>query len=181
MGDHISQPRKIVLRIDLKVQRRLTRHRNLTMLFPLSLRILSSPLGNKFHFPNDLVMKVPARSDRTHFPPPGYVTVYESNLRAGLRFPPSPKLIDILTICGVSLSQISYRAISIVIGLIVLFRDHGVILSAECLSRMGRLFSDVQGRISFRSKWLDIRTRDQSKGLIIDFFYVQNDWKLQGK
>ncbi|KAH0453197.1 hypothetical protein IEQ34_017521 [Dendrobium chrysotoxum] len=135
----------------------------------------------KFHFPNDLVMKVPARTDRACFPPPGYVTVYEFSLRAGLRFPPSSELIDILTICGVCLSQLSYRAMSIVMGLIVLFRDRGVVLSSECLSRMGRLFSDAQGRISFRSKWLDIRTRDPSKGWISNFFYVQNDWGLQEK
>ncbi|KAH0433405.1 hypothetical protein IEQ34_027025 [Dendrobium chrysotoxum] len=82
-------------------------------------------------------MKVPARTDRACFPPPGYVTVYEFSLRAGLRFPPSSELIDILTICG--------------------------------------------GRISFRSKWLDIRTRDPSKGWISNFFYVQNDWGLQEK
>ncbi|KAH0448921.1 hypothetical protein IEQ34_022721 [Dendrobium chrysotoxum] len=66
---------------------------------------------------------------------------------------------------------------SIVMGLIVLFRDRGVVLSSECLSRMGRLFSDAHGRISFRSKWLDIRTRDPSKGWISNFFYVQNDWE----
>ncbi|KAH0465871.1 hypothetical protein IEQ34_005974 [Dendrobium chrysotoxum] len=135
----------------------------------------------KFHFPNDLVMKVPARTDRACFPPPGYVTVYEFSLRAGLRFPPSSELIDILTLCGVCLSQFSYRAMSIVMGLIVLFRDCGVVLSSECLSRMGRLFSDAQGRISFRSKWLDIRTRDPSKGWVSNFFYVQNDWGLQEK
>ncbi|KAH0470977.1 hypothetical protein IEQ34_000700 [Dendrobium chrysotoxum] len=126
-------------------------------------------------------MKVPARTDRACFPPPGYVTVYEFSLRAGLRFPPSSELIDILTLCGVCLSQFSYRAMSIVMGLIVLFRDRGVVLSSECLSRMGRLFSDAQGRISFRSKWLDIRTRDPSKGWISNFFYVQNDWGLQEK
>ncbi|KAH0469557.1 hypothetical protein IEQ34_001115 [Dendrobium chrysotoxum] len=134
-----------------------------------------------FHFPNDLVMKVPARTDRAYFPPPGYMTVYEFSLRARLRFPPSSELIDILTIYGVCLSQFSYRAISIVMGLIVLFRDRGVVLSSECLSRMGRLFSDAQGRISFRSKWLDIHTRDPSKDWISNFFYVQNDWGLQEK
>ncbi|KAH0456180.1 hypothetical protein IEQ34_014087 [Dendrobium chrysotoxum] len=128
----------------------------------------------KFYFPNDLVMKVPARTDRACFPPLDI-------LRAGLRFPPSSELIDILTICRVCLSQFSYRAMSIVMGLIVLFRDRGVVLSSECLSRMGRLFSDAQGRISFRSKWLDIRTRDPSKGWISNFFYVQNDWGLQEK
>ncbi|KAH0463473.1 hypothetical protein IEQ34_008055 [Dendrobium chrysotoxum] len=46
---------------------------------------------------------------------------------------------------------------------------------------MGRLFSDSHGRISFRSKWLDICTRDPSKGWISNFFYVQNDWGLQEK
>ncbi|KAL0912557.1 hypothetical protein M5K25_018538 [Dendrobium thyrsiflorum] len=117
----------------------------------------------KFHFPNDVVMRVPARSDRARFPPPGYVTVYEFSLRAGLRLPPAPELIDIMMICGVSISQFSYRAMSIIMGLIVLFRDRGVVLSSECLSRIGRLLSDVQGRITFRSKWLDIRTRDPSK------------------
>ncbi|KAL0914182.1 hypothetical protein M5K25_017692 [Dendrobium thyrsiflorum] len=91
----------------------------------------------KFHFPNDVVIKVPARSDRARFPPPRYVTVYEFSLRAGLQFPPAPELIDIMTICG--------------------------------------------GRITFRSKWLDIRTRDPSKGWISNFFYVQNDWNLQEK
>ncbi|KAH0466321.1 hypothetical protein IEQ34_006424 [Dendrobium chrysotoxum] len=102
-------------------------------------------------------MKVSARTDRACFPPSGYVTVYEFSLRAGLRFPPFYELIDILTICGVCLSQFSYREMSIVMGLIVLFRDRGVVLSSECLSRMGRLFSDA------------------------NFFYVQNDWGLQEK
>ncbi|KAH0450235.1 hypothetical protein IEQ34_020927 [Dendrobium chrysotoxum] len=35
---------------------------------------------------------------------------------------------------------------SIMMGLIVFFRDRGVVLSLECLSRMGHLFSDVQGQ-----------------------------------
>ncbi|KAH0463917.1 hypothetical protein IEQ34_006703 [Dendrobium chrysotoxum] len=125
----------------------------------------------KFDFSNDLVMKVPAISGRACFPPPGYVTVYEFSLRAGLRFPPS-ELIDILTIYGSHVDRDGpdrtfYRPWS------------GT--SSECLSRMGRLFSDAQGCISFRSKWLDIRTRDPSKGWISNFFYMQNDWGLQEK
>ncbi|KAL0909379.1 hypothetical protein M5K25_020241 [Dendrobium thyrsiflorum] len=135
----------------------------------------------KFHFPNDLVMKVPAKSDRACAPPLGFLTVYEFSLRAGLRFPPASELIDILRICGVSLSQLSYRAMSIIMGLIVFFRDRGAVLSPVCLSRIGRLISDSQSRISFRSRWLDIRTRDPSKGWVSDFFFVQNDWNLQEK
>ncbi|KAH0467465.1 hypothetical protein IEQ34_004703 [Dendrobium chrysotoxum] len=121
----------------------------------------------KFYFHNDMVVKVPSRSDRVCSPPPGFVIVYEFTLRAGLRFPPSPKLSDILTICGVSLAQLSYRAMSIIMGLIVLFRDRGAVLSPDYLSRMGRLIGDTQGRISFRSK--------------CDFFYVKNDWNLLEK
>ncbi|KAH0455699.1 hypothetical protein IEQ34_015731 [Dendrobium chrysotoxum] len=135
----------------------------------------------KYYFPNDMVVKVPARSDRACSPPLGFVTVYEFSLRAGLRFPPSPELSDILMICGVSLAQLSYRAMSIIMGLIVLFRDRGAVLSPDCLARMGRLIGDTQGRISFRSKWLDIRTRDPSKSWISDFFYVKNDWNLLEK
>ncbi|KAL0913268.1 hypothetical protein M5K25_016715 [Dendrobium thyrsiflorum] len=72
----------------------------------------------KFHFPNDVVMKVPARSDRARFPPPGYVTVYEFSLRAGLRLPPAPELIDIMTICGsaflgLDVSLVMYRGASL--------------------------------------------------------------------
>ncbi|PKU68420.1 hypothetical protein MA16_Dca025910 [Dendrobium catenatum] len=126
-------------------------------------------------------MKVSKKYDCAYFPPPVYVTVYEFSLRSGLRFPPSLEFVDILMVCGVSLSQFSYRAMSIVMGLIVLFRDHGVVLYSECLSRMGRIFSDSQGRIFFKSKWLDIRTRDPSKDWITDFFFVQNDWSLQEK
>ncbi|KAL0906003.1 hypothetical protein M5K25_024462 [Dendrobium thyrsiflorum] len=133
----------------------------------------------KIHFPNDLVMKVSAKSDRSCAPPSGFLTVYEFSLRAGLRFPPTSELIDILQICGVSLSQLSYRAMLIIMGLIVFFRDHRAVLSPVCLSRMGRLISNMQGRISFRSIWLDIRTRDPSKGWFSDFFFVQNDWNLQ--
>ncbi|KAH0465914.1 hypothetical protein IEQ34_006017 [Dendrobium chrysotoxum] len=135
----------------------------------------------KYYFPNDMVVKVPARSDRACSPPLGFVTVYEFSLRADLRFPPSPELSDILMICGVSLAQLSYRAMSIIMGLIVLFRDRGAVLSPDCLARMGRLIGDTQGRISFRSKWLDIRTRDPSKSWISDFFYVKNDWNLLEK
>ncbi|KAH0465539.1 hypothetical protein IEQ34_005642 [Dendrobium chrysotoxum] len=58
-----------------------------------------------FHFLNDVVTIVPKRSDRASLPPPGYLTVSETNLRAGLRFPPPAELIEILQWCGVNLSQ----------------------------------------------------------------------------
>ncbi|KAL0915537.1 hypothetical protein M5K25_015963 [Dendrobium thyrsiflorum] len=125
--------------------------------------------------------EVPAKSDHAYAPLPGFLTVYEFSLRVGLRFAPASKLIDILWICGVSLSQLSYRAMSIIMRLIVFFRDRRVVLSLVCLSRMGRLISDTQGRISFRPRWLDIRTQDPLNSWVNDFFFVQNDWNLQEK
>ncbi|KAL0919983.1 hypothetical protein M5K25_009079 [Dendrobium thyrsiflorum] len=67
---------------------------------------------------------------------------------------------------------------SVTIGLIDLFRDQGVVLTPECISRMGRFISDAQGRVTFRSKWLDIRTRDPLKSWASAFFFVKNDWGL---
>ncbi|KAH0453042.1 hypothetical protein IEQ34_017366 [Dendrobium chrysotoxum] len=116
-----------------------------------------------FHFPNDMVMIIPKRCDRASLPPPGYLTISETNLRAGLRFPPSAELIEILRRSGVNLSQFSFRAMSVIVGLIALFRDRGATLTPEHLSRMGRFTSDTHGRVTFRSKWLDLRTRDLSK------------------
>ncbi|KAH0454556.1 hypothetical protein IEQ34_016480 [Dendrobium chrysotoxum] len=89
-------------------------------------------------------MKVPINSDRACSPPQGFVTVYEFSLRARLQFLPPPELIDILMTCGVSLSQFFCRAMSIVMGLIMLFRDRGAVLSPEYLSQMGHLISDTK-------------------------------------
>ncbi|KAH0470825.1 hypothetical protein IEQ34_000548 [Dendrobium chrysotoxum] len=63
-----------------------------------------------FHFPNDVVTIVPKRSDRASLPPPGYLTISETNLRARLCFPPPAELIKILRPCRVNLSQFSFRA-----------------------------------------------------------------------
>ncbi|KAH0449550.1 hypothetical protein IEQ34_020242 [Dendrobium chrysotoxum] len=134
-----------------------------------------------FHFPNDVVTIVPKRSDRASLPPPGYLTVSETHLRAGLRFPPPAELIEILQWCGVNLSQFSFRAMSVTVGLIALFRDRGATLTPEHLSRMGRFTSDTHGRVTFRSKWLDLRTRDPSKNWANAFFFVKIDWGLLEK
>ncbi|KAH0433528.1 hypothetical protein IEQ34_027011 [Dendrobium chrysotoxum] len=119
--------------------------------------------GKNFHFPNNVVTIVPKRSDRVSLPPPGYLTISETNLRAGLRFPPPTELIEILRQSGVNLSQFLFRAMLVTVGLIALFRDRGATLTPEHLSRMGRFTSDTHGRVTFRSKWLDLRTRDPSK------------------
>ncbi|KAH0457698.1 hypothetical protein IEQ34_013013 [Dendrobium chrysotoxum] len=138
-------------------------------------------LHKNFHIPNDVVTTVPKRSDRASLPPPGYLTVSEASLRAGLRFPPSAELVKILRRCRVCFSQLSYRAMSVTVGLIALFRDRGAVLTPEHLSRMGRLTSDVHGRVTFRCKWFDMRTHDLAKNWSSSYFFVRNDWGLLEK
>ncbi|KAH0448890.1 hypothetical protein IEQ34_022690 [Dendrobium chrysotoxum] len=138
-------------------------------------------LHKNFHIPNDVVTTVPKRSDRASLPPPWYLTVSETILRAGLRFPPSAELVEILRRCRVCLSQFSYRAMSVTVGLIALFRDRGAVLTPEHLSRIGRLTSDMQGRVTFRCKWLDMCTRDPAKNWSSSYFFVRNDWGLLEK
>ncbi|KAH0466731.1 hypothetical protein IEQ34_003969 [Dendrobium chrysotoxum] len=43
-------------------------------------------LHKKFFIPNDVVTTIPKRSDRAGLPPPRYITIYETNLRAGCTF-----------------------------------------------------------------------------------------------
>ncbi|KAH0470348.1 hypothetical protein IEQ34_000071 [Dendrobium chrysotoxum] len=90
-------------------------------------------LCKNFHFPNDVVTIIPKRSDQASLPPPGYLTISETHL-----------------------------VLSVTVGLIALFRDRGATLTPEHLSRMGRFTSDTHGRVTFRSKWLDLRTGDSS-------------------
>ncbi|KAH0458549.1 hypothetical protein IEQ34_013864 [Dendrobium chrysotoxum] len=94
-------------------------------------------LYKKFHIPNDVVTKVPKRPDQAGLPPPRYLTICETCLRAGLHFPPPVELIKILVRYGITLSQFLYRAMLVTMGLIALFRDRGVILTPKHLSRMG--------------------------------------------
>ncbi|KAH0463227.1 hypothetical protein IEQ34_007809 [Dendrobium chrysotoxum] len=100
----------------------------------------------KFQFPNDHVMKVPEKFDRACSHPLGYLIIYEFSLRVGLQFP------------------------HLRMGLIVFFRDRGAVLTAGCFSQICRFTCDMQGHITFRFKWLDIRTRDLSKSWVYDFF-----------
>ncbi|KAH0450866.1 hypothetical protein IEQ34_021558 [Dendrobium chrysotoxum] len=118
----------------------------------------------KFYFPNDLIIRAPQNLDQVYFPPSRCLTIYEISLRVGLQFFLPSELIDISTTCGVSISQFSYRAMSIVIGLIVFFRDHGEVLTPEFFSHMGRFTCDIQ---SHRSKSWDS-----------EFFFVKNNWNL---
>ncbi|KAH0457289.1 hypothetical protein IEQ34_012604 [Dendrobium chrysotoxum] len=72
-------------------------------------------------------------------------------------------------------------AMPVTVGLIALFRDRGATLTHEHLSRMGRFTSDTHGRVTFISKWLDLRTHDSLKNWANAFFFVKNDWGLLEK
>lgn len=66
----------------------------------------------KYHFTNDLVVKLPTKSDKACSPPPGYITLYEMSLQARVRFPLSPELVVILSACEICISQFLYRVIT---------------------------------------------------------------------
>ncbi|KAL0903773.1 hypothetical protein M5K25_028176 [Dendrobium thyrsiflorum] len=70
------------------------------------------------------------------------------------------------------------RLSGILMGLIAFLRDQGAVLTPECLSIMGRFTSNAQGWVTFRSKWLDICTRNPLKSWANAFFFVNNDWSL---
>ncbi|KAH0458426.1 hypothetical protein IEQ34_013741 [Dendrobium chrysotoxum] len=71
----------------------------------------------KFHLPDDLVMVVPKKTDQAQDPPNGFFTIYEMTLRAGLRFPLAPELLEIFRACGVPLAQFLCRTVKIIVGL----------------------------------------------------------------
>ncbi|KAH0468129.1 hypothetical protein IEQ34_003162 [Dendrobium chrysotoxum] len=89
-------------------------------------------LHKKFHFLNDVVTAVPKMSDQAGLPPPGYLAICET----GLHVSPPVELIEILVWCWMTLSQFSYRSMSVTMGLIALFRDQGAVLTPKHLSQM---------------------------------------------
>ncbi|KAH0452358.1 hypothetical protein IEQ34_019657 [Dendrobium chrysotoxum] len=125
-------------------------------------------LHKNFHIPNDVVTMVPKRSDWAGLPPPGYLTVSETRLS----FPPPAELVEILKRC------VSHVGDS---GTDCTFQRSGAVLTPEHLLRMGWLTSDMQGRMTFRCKWLDMRTRDPTKSWSSTFFFMRNDWGLLEK
>ncbi|KAL0905902.1 hypothetical protein M5K25_024350 [Dendrobium thyrsiflorum] len=140
-------------------------------------------ISKKLHIPNEVLIIAPKKSDRVHAPPSGFIAVYEMTLRSGLRFPPLPELLRIFEACGVFLPQFLCRAITIMVGLAVFFRERGAILTVEYLSKMCKFTSDTHGRVSCRNnkKWLDFSTRDPSKNWSSSFFFVKNEWNLPEK
>ncbi|KAH0458251.1 hypothetical protein IEQ34_013566 [Dendrobium chrysotoxum] len=134
-------------------------------------------LHKNFHILNDVVTMVPKRSDRASLPPSGYLTVSETSLRARLCFSPPAELVKILRSCGVCLLQFSYRAMSVTVGLITLFRDRGAVLTPEHLSRMGRLTSDMQGPMQI-VRHAHPRPCEE---LVQFILFVRNDWGLLEK
>lgn len=140
-------------------------------------------LRRKFHFPNDLIILAAKKSDRARSPPPGYFTISEFTLRAGVRFPLAPELIEIFKSCGVAISQYSFRALVVIVGLTVFFRERSVSLNIKSLCKMCKFSCDAQSRVSYRGikNWVDFNVRDPSKNWSSGFFFVKNEWSLPEK
>ncbi|KAH0456105.1 hypothetical protein IEQ34_014012 [Dendrobium chrysotoxum] len=93
-------------------------------------------------------------------------------LLVGLRFPPTPELLKIFKACGVTFPQFLCRVITIIVGLMVFFRECGEILTLEHLCKMYKFTKNSQGQL------LDFLTCNPSKNQSSSFFFVKNEWGL---
>ncbi|KAH0467337.1 hypothetical protein IEQ34_004575 [Dendrobium chrysotoxum] len=100
-------------------------------------------IHKKFDLPTDFVMTVPKKIDQARDPPSEFITLYEKMLHVGLRFPPDPKLLEILW------------TVTIIVGLTIFYSECGVRLTIDHLSKMCKLTSDFQGRVLCRGKKSD--------------------------
>ena len=74
-------------------------------------------------------MVAPYELERPHTPPDGYVTFSELYLKFGVRFPLYPFFIEVIEYFGLTVFQITPNRWAHMIGLFVLFAEHGMVPS----------------------------------------------------
>ncbi|KAK8960669.1 hypothetical protein KSP40_PGU003767 [Platanthera guangdongensis] len=128
----------------------------------------------------DLEVRIPHIEERVPNPPRGWLTVCETTLRSGFRFPPCEEVIDILKFCGVSMSQFTSLGITRLMGLVVFFRDHGSKISLYWFRDWCDVCVDGGGRVEIYSNksWLDFENRTDHRHGNTLFGYVRNSWGL---
>ncbi|KAH0458723.1 hypothetical protein IEQ34_011537 [Dendrobium chrysotoxum] len=97
-----------------------------------------------------------ARDRLSRDPPNGFFTMYEMKLLTGLRFPLSLSYSRFLGHAVSPLAQFLCRMVTIIMGLMVFYRECGVRLTVNHLSKMCSFISDFQGCIlcrGFFEKW----------------------------
>ncbi|KAK8964873.1 hypothetical protein KSP40_PGU009981 [Platanthera guangdongensis] len=110
----------------------------------------------RYNIPSSLEVKIPQGEQRVQSPPVGWMTLCESSLKVGLRFPPCEEFTEILKHCGVSASQFTLLAMTRIMGLIVFFREHGSRFSLKLFKEWCDVRADGGDRIEVHSNktWL---------------------------
>ncbi|KFK40996.1 hypothetical protein AALP_AA2G071900 [Arabis alpina] len=88
-------------------------------------------LRRRCGIPEDIMLVAPSPADRADAPPPGYMTLVDQCL---LWFPLPRFLMRFLAVHGVCLTQINPRSIRHLLGIYVLSRECGVVISIKHLS-----------------------------------------------
>ncbi|KAK8967059.1 hypothetical protein KSP40_PGU000759 [Platanthera guangdongensis] len=137
-------------------------------------------IWRRFGLLPDLEVKIPRVEERVQNPPHGWLTICETTLRSGFRFPPCKKVIEILKFCGVLISQFTPLGVVHLMGLVVFFREHGGKLSLDCFRGWCDIRSDggERAEIHINKSWLDFETRTDLHHENTLFGYVKNSWGL---
>ncbi|KFK29340.1 hypothetical protein AALP_AA7G121000 [Arabis alpina] len=92
-------------------------------------------LRKKCGISEEIVLVAPSLADRADAPPPGYMTLFENYFDQCLLWFPLPRfLMRFLAVHGVCLAQIYPRGIRHLLGIYVLSRECGGVISTEHLS-----------------------------------------------
>ncbi|KFK40618.1 hypothetical protein AALP_AA2G019700 [Arabis alpina] len=96
---------------------------------------LDEHLRRKCGISEEIVLVAPSLADRADAPPPGYMTLFENYFDQCLLWFPLPRfLMRFLVVHGVCLAQINPRGIRHLLGIYVLSRECGVVISTKHLS-----------------------------------------------
>ncbi|KAL3533159.1 hypothetical protein ACH5RR_006680 [Cinchona calisaya] len=96
-------------------------------------------LRDRCRFLKNVHIRLPTAEDRAHLPPPGYLTVYQEQLEAGLRLPIAHLLVNLSNHWDISISQLTPNALQVIAGFTFLCRLHDISLSLDTFRMMLKL------------------------------------------
>ncbi|KFK28839.1 hypothetical protein AALP_AA7G055600 [Arabis alpina] len=127
-------------------------------------------LRKKCGISKEIVLVAPSLADRADAPPPRYMTLFENYFDQCLLWFPLPCfLMRFLAVHGVCLAQINPRGIKHLLGIYVLSREYGVVISTEHLSYL------TDFRVRCRSEELKHTVTNLSGMALIAEFPSKND------
>ncbi|GFS31823.1 hypothetical protein Acr_00g0019380 [Actinidia rufa] len=131
-------------------------------------------LWSTYKFPMSMSYRVPGSEDRACLPRPGEITVYESALSRGLRFPIAPPIRGVLGKCGLAPGQLLPNSWRILTGCAALWpaaTDGGEDLTPEDFFYCYKV-TDCE-----RSGWYYFSAREGQPAMVSGFPASHKRWK----